>query len=268
MKTLKYIVLSVVSLLWILPIYLLLVNAITPAGTYAGAAVWWPDGFGFLSNVAAAWSSAEIGQAAGNSLLYATVSAGVAVAVALIAAFATVIMRAKNPARWFWFIYTGTLLPLQIFLAPLFRGYNTLKIYDTQIGMILIYIAICIPFAFFLSRNYLTTVGREITEAAQIDGASWTRMLVQIHTPLVKSALLAAFVFQFTWIWNDLLFGITLSTSPNIRPVMAAIAQLSGGMYNVGPPIALAAALIVSIPTVVLFLTFQRYFAGSLRPVS
>lgn len=113
-------------------------------------------------------------------------------------------------------------MPLQIFLAPLFRGYNTLKIYDTQIGMILIYIAICIPFAFFLSRNYLTTVGREIT----------------------------------------------LSTSPNIRPVMAAIAQLSGGMYNVGPPIALAAALIVSIPTVVLFLTFQRYFAGSLRPVS
>ena len=131
--------------------------------------------------------------------------------------------------------------------------------------MILIYSAICIPFAFFIVRNYLTTLPPEVAEAAKLDGAGWTRLFFQIHLPLIRSSLFAAFIFQFTWVWNDLLFGITLTTSPDRRPVMAALAEINGGFVNVGPPVVLAAALVASLPTVVLFLACQRFFVSSLR---
>src|SRR5699024_2044348 len=215
-------------------------------------------------NLGVAVEQADIGRGLVNSALYAVVGGLAAVVFAALASFAVVVMPVKRPALWFWLIYTGTLLPLQIFLPPLFKAYNRIAIYDTQFGMLVIYMAICIPFAHFLIRNYLMTVPEEIAEAAQLDGASWARLFFQIHLPLLKASLLAAFVFQFTWIWNDLLFGITLSTSPEIRPVQAALAQLTGGIYSVGPPVALANALIVSIPTLVLFLSAQRFFASSL----
>ena len=262
--TIRYLLLTLVSVAWVVPLYLLLVNAITPMSDYGGEASWWPGSFGLLENLSVASEQADIGSGLLNSLLYAVTGGLGAVVLAALASFAVVVMPVKRPALWFWLIYTGTLLPLQIFLPPLFKAYNQTAIYDTQFGLMIIYVAICIPFALFLIRNYLMTVPEEIAEAAQLDGAGWVRLFFQIHLPLIKASLMAAFVFQFTWIWNDLLFGITLSTSPEIRPVQAALAQLTGGIYSVGPPVALATALVVSIPTLVLFLSAQRFFASSL----
>lgn len=266
-RTLRNACLIVLALAWLLPTYLLIVNAVSPSADYDGSPNWIPSGFGFFGNLSEAWQSADLGLGIYNSLLYAALSAGIAVLAAALASFAVIVMPVRRRGLWFWLIYSGTLLPLQIFLAPLFKGFVNVDLYDTQLGMILIYAALCVPFAFFVVRNYLTTVPLEVTEAAQLDGAGWARLFWQIHLPLARSSLLAAFVFQFTWVWNDLLFGITLSTSPNIRPVMAALAELNGGYSSLGPPIVLAAALFVSLPTIVLFLAFQRFFVSSLKPV-
>jgi multiple sugar transport system permease protein len=74
----------------------------------------------------------------------------------------------------------------------------------------------------------------------------------------------AGFVFQFIYIWNELFFGITLSVSPDVQPVMAALAGLQGTYSTVGEPAILAAALVVSIPTVAMFFGFQRFFVSGL----
>lgn len=260
-------VLIAFAVIWLVPLYLLIVNAFVPVRDYAGAPAWFPSGFGFFENVAIAWGQSGLGAGMLNSLLYSTASAAIAVLAAGLAGFAVVVMPTKRPTLWFWLIYLGTLLPLQIFLAPLFKAYVSTSLYDTNLGMILIYSAICVPFAFFIVRNYLTTLAPEITEAAKLDGAGWPRLFWQIHFPLIRSSLFAAFIFQFTWVWNDLLFGITLTTSPDRRPVMAALAEINGGFVSLGPPVVLAAAILVSLPTVVLFLTCQRFFVSSLRAV-
>jgi multiple sugar transport system permease protein len=266
-RLLRAVFVTAFALLWLTPIYLMIVNAFVPTAEYSGAPTWLPSGFGFFDNLAIAWTESGLGAGMLNSLLYATVSAGIAVLAAALAAFAIVVMPSRFPAVWFWLIYVGTLLPLQIFLAPLFKAYVGATLYDTNLGMILIYGAICIPFAFFIVRNVLTTLPPEITEAAQLDGAGWHRLFWRIHVPLVKSSLFAAFIFQFTWVWNDLLFGITLTTSPDRRPVMAALAEISGGFSSFGPPVVLAAAVVASLPTVALFLSCQRFFVSSLRTV-
>lgn len=257
--------LGVVSLLWLVPSYLIVVNAFTPVARYTGEPAWTIASMGLWDNLRAAFATASVGSGMLNSLLYAVTGSVLAVLVAALASFAVVVMPVRRPTVWFWAIYVGTILPLQAFLSPLFTGYARLSLFDTQYGMVLVYVALTVPFAFFVLRNYFTTVAPEMREAAALDGASWVRTFFSIHLPLSRGALLAAFVFQFTWIWNDLLFGLTLSTSPNVRPVMATLADLTGNYSTVGPPAVLAGALVASLPTVVLFFVFQRSFVGSLK---
>jgi multiple sugar transport system permease protein len=264
-RTLRNSVVIALSLLWFVPTYLLLVNGMTPAGRYSGSPRWLPDGFGLLGNIHSAWVDAALGPALLNSLMYALVSALLAVVVSSLAAFATVVMSVRRRVLWFWLIYVGTLLPLQVFIQPLFSAYAKTDLYDTQLGLIVIYVAFCIPFAYFVMRNYLSTIPPEVTEAARIDGASWWRLFWRIHVPLSRSAMVAAFVFQFVAVWNDLLFGISLTTSPNIRPVMAALADLQGTYAGTAPPVALGGALVVSLPTIILFFAAQRFFVSSLK---
>jgi multiple sugar transport system permease protein len=256
------------SLLWLVPTWLVVVNSFTPAGKYTGAPQWWFASGDILGNIKAAFSTAAVGHGMLNSAIYAVIGAAVAVLIAALAGFALTVMPVRRPALWFWVIFIGTVLPLQTFLSPLFTGYARTGLYDTQYGMLLIYVALAVPFAFFVNRNFMVTVPREVAEAAQLDGANWLHMFLRVHLPLARSALLAAFIFQFTWIWNDLLFGITLSLSPNIRPVMATLADLNGSYSTVGPPVILAGALVASVPTVALFFVFQRFFVNSLKLTS
>lgn len=267
-RVLRNTTLILLSLLWAIPSWLLLVNALVPGKEYTGTPHWLPDSFGIFDNFAKAWTAADLGPAMGNSLLYAVVGSLVAVVIATGAAFAVVIMPVRRRVLWFWLIYSGTLLPLQVFLRPLFLSYASFDLYDTQIGMLLVYATISIPFSFFLMRNYATTVPREVVEAARMDGASWWRLFWQIHVPLSKSAMVAAFSFQFVAIWNDLLFGITFSTSDNIRPVIAALSELQGNYSDVGPPVVLAGAILVSLPTLLLFFLAQRFFVSNLKLTS
>lgn len=258
--------LAAATLLWAAPTWLVLVNATVPADEYSGGPRWWPqDGFGLFGNIGEAWQHTQLGPAMGNSLLYATLSGVAAIVVATLAAFATVVMPTRRKALWFWLIYSGTLLPLQVFLRPLFLAFAETGLYDTQAALYLVYTAIAIPFAYFIMRNFALTLPSEVIEVARLDGASWWRIFWQIHVPLSRSAMIAAFVFQFVAVWNDLLFGITLAASHNIRPVMAALAELQANYSNIGPPVVLGGALLLSLPTVLLFFVAQRFFVNSLK---
>lgn len=264
-KGVRAVIVVLLSLIWLVPTYLALVNAMTPARDYTGSPRWTPGGFAIFSNIATAWQSAEFGSTIVNSLAYSLVCAGVAVIVATIAAFGVTVVPTRWPVLWFWVIYAGSLLPLQVFARPMFLAAANTPLYDNWFGLALVYVAICVPFAFFVVRNYLTTVPVALTEAARLDGAGWWRVLIRIHLPLAKSALAAAFVFQFIWVWNELFFGQVLTITPHAQPVMVALAGLQGNYASVGPPVILAAAVAVSVPTVVLFLAFQRLFVSSLR---
>lgn len=253
------------ALIWLVPVYLIIVNAITDQSQYQGSPRWAPGHFGFFGNLKSAWNTANFGQTTVNSLIYATFCAGAAVLIATLAAYALVALDLRRPTVWFWIIYSGTLLPLQVFARPLFLAEAKVNLYDTKWGLSIVYVALCIPFAMFVVRNVLVTVPQEIPEAARLDGANWFQMFRYVHLPLARSAMAAAFVFQFVYIWNELFFGITLSISPGVQPVMASLAGLEGPYSTVSQPAVLAVAIVVALPTIVLFLGFQRFFVSSLK---
>lgn len=265
MRILRDALVVILAVIWLVPTWLLVVNSFTPNSQYTGHAVWWPTTFGLFSNWQSAWQVADLGPAMLNSFIYAVLCGALAVFAAALAGYAATALPGRGKTIIFWAIYSGSLFPMQAFLRPLFSAYAATNLYDSRLGLFLVYTATCVPFSFFIVRNHMVGMPHEISEAAQMDGASWWTVFSRFYLPLSRSALLAAFVFQFVWVWNELLFGITLSFNEKVRPVMAALAGLQSNYGTVGPPVVLAGALLVSLPAVVVFLVFQRAFVSGLK---
>lgn len=258
--------LVVLGLIWLFPAYLIIITAMHPADSFNPSSAWIPSvHLGLWANVAKAWQASAIGQSLGSSLLYSVAAPLLACVIGALAGYAIVVLRLRHGFFWFMVIFGGTVFPSQMLLVPLFVSYAKVGLYDNKIGMIIIYTAISAPFAAFVMRNFFTNVAFSIFEAARMDGASTLRIFAQVYLPLARTALAAVFILEFTFVWNDLLFGLTLTQSPGTRPVMTALAALQSDVYAGTPvPVALAAGLIVSLPPVVLFLATQRFFARGL----
>ena len=180
------------------------------------------------------------------------------------AAYALVVLKA--PKCWFLLIFLGNLFPFQMFLIPLYLLTTNLGLYDTFAGMLIVYTGICIPFAVFVYRNYARTMQLSTFEASRIDGAGNWQAFFSIFLPMSRPALLVVFIFQFTWTWNDLLFGMVLSESK--RPIMSAINKLAGQRGAVPVPVLMTGALIAAVPTIILLLALQKQFLRGFSIVS
>lgn len=255
---------AILAMFWVAPIVILAMNAFkTPHDFLMSSTLAPPTTFDLFTNIAHAWAKGLSGGFL-NSILYGAVGSVCAVALASLAAFG--IVRLKIPAGLFWFllIYSGTIFPFQMYLIPLFKAYLQTGLYDTRLGMIAFYIAICIPFCTFVMRGFFLTVPWEIQEAALVDGASSWTIFWRIMFPMARAPLILLVLIQFTWIWNDLLFGLVLSKSEDVRPVMVALVGMQGVYGATDGPSVIAATLICSAPTLILFLILQRYFVRGL----
>jgi multiple sugar transport system permease protein len=250
--------------LWLLPILILVMNAFKgPKEFLMGNGLTWPTSFSLFDNLARAWQKG-LGSGFVNSLIYGGIASVCAVILAALAAYGIVRLRIPRALFWFLLIYSGTIFPFQMYLIPLFNLYLQTGLYDTRIGMLGFYTAICIPFCTFVMRGFFLTVPWQIQEAAALDGAgSWTTFW-RVMMPMARAPLILLVLIQFTWIWNDLLFGLVLTKADNVRPIMVALVGMQGVYGATDGPSVIAATLIGGAPTLVLFLLLQRYFIRGL----
>ncbi len=262
---LSYVGATLLALLWLFPLWMTLSIAIKSTPDFLNNPFWsLPREFNLLQNIVIAWNNASLGQGFTNSLLYGVVGASLAVFIAALASYGLVVLKIRGAFIWFLVIFSGTLFPLQIYIIPLYQMYNALGLYDTQIGMIIFYVAICIRFSTLVMLGFFSTIPQELVGAARVDGCSDIGIFFRIYLPLSFAALLVVFLLQFTWIWNDLLFGLVLSVSNNVRPVMPSLTSLMGVYSGTSFTVILAGALVASAPTLVLFLGLQKYFLEGL----
>jgi multiple sugar transport system permease protein len=167
----------------------------------------------------------------------------------------------------------GNLLPPQVIIVPLYRLYLMLPMaaplsdnglmYDQFIGVILIHVTFQSGFCIFVLSNYMKTLGKEMVEAAMVDGAGVFRIYSRVILPLCVPALAALATLLFTWIYNDFFWSLMLFEQGNKRPITAALNNLQSAFF--GDPTQLAAlSVIVAIPTIVLYLLLQRFFIRGL----
>ncbi len=255
-----YALLVILTLLWLLPVWTsFLVSFKGPSDFVSQTFYQLPTRFMFFQNLVTVIEQYRLSAQFFNSLLYAVVGTAVVIVTASMAGFSIVRLRPKFNFLLFLVIYSGTLFPFQMYLIPVYRLYNAMGLYDTRTGMILIYSAICIPFSLFVYRGFYTTIPREIEEAAKLDGCGPVRSFVSVFLPQSLPPTAVVALFQATWIWNDLLFGMVLSRTDRVRPVMVAVATMSGyGGGNI--PWIMTAVIFTSIPTILLFVFLRRFF--------
>jgi multiple sugar transport system permease protein len=247
-------VLGVLSICWFFPLFFAFFNSIKDRIEYNRGSVWsLPLKNNFFENLAYMQQVAGVFTSMANSFLYAFSGAALSVFIAILAAYALTHLPIKGRIFWFLFIYSGTVFPFQMYLIPISKAYNLLNLYNTRQGMILFYIAICIPFAMFVMRNFFTGISKEVLESAKIDGASNSMVLFRILVPMSVAPIAVVFFTQFSYCWNELMFGLTFTKSVEIRPVMSALATVGGNHI----PALLLACIIVSIPTLVFFTLLQ-----------
>ncbi|HVG49922.1 MAG TPA: carbohydrate ABC transporter permease, partial [Rubellimicrobium sp.] len=243
---------ALVSLVWLLPFWFVLTaifksteeyNLTSPLAPPQGVAPLW-------ANLERAWTEGGMGGAMLNSLLYASVGAGLAVLVAALAAYALARLDIPGRTAWFMAIFAGTVFPFQMYLIPLFFGYQSAGLLNTRAGMLLLYTAICVPFPTLVLRNFMAQLSRDMDEAARMDGASELTIFRRIVLPNTYGPMAAVYLLQFTWIWNDLLFSSVLGNRPETRSIMNALLVFQGSYASAGPNIVLTAAVVASIPSV------------------
>lgn len=267
-RSVKYIVLSILVIVWMMPLWFVLVNAMKTPGGFFSSQIWnLPVETSVMENIKYAWFEGAIGSGFLNSAIYGIVGAALAILFAAAAGYALIALEVKGKLFWFLFIYSGTIFPVQMYLIPLFDIYTGFGLYDTRLGLILFYIAISIPFSLFVLRNYFSSFSKEVAEAARLDGCSDFGIFTRIYMPLATAPISVLFLFQFTYIWNELLFGMTLSRSIDVRPLMAGLANMQGVYAISNIPAVLIAALLASIPTLALFTFLQRNFMEGLTVV-
>jgi alpha-glucoside transport system permease protein len=184
------------------------------------------------------------------------------VAVASLAAYAFAWI--DFPGRDWTFVVVVALLvvPIQVALIPVARLYGTLGIYGEIIGVVLFHVAFGLPFAIFLLRNFFAGIPHELLEAARIDGASELKVFRTVVLPIGIPAIASLAIFQFLWVWNDLLVGLVFADTAHQPLTVAIRSQLRqfGTNFDVIAP---AAFLSMIVPLAVFF-AFQRYFVQGL----
>jgi glucose/mannose transport system permease protein len=169
----------------------------------------------------------------------------------------------------FTVILFGMFIPYQAILIPLIQMLDRIGIYGSWQGLVLVHVIYGIPITSLIFRNYFTNVPSELVEAARIDGAGLIQTFFQIMLPLSLPAFVVVGIFQFTNIWNDFLFGVTVVFRPADQPVTVALNNLNG-TQSVDWTVVMAAAVLSALPTALVYVFLGRFFirgllAGSMK---
>ncbi len=169
----------------------------------------------------------------------------------------------------FTLILFGMFIPYQVILIPMIQFLSKIGLYGKWQGLVLVHVIYGIPIATLIFRNYFANVPSELVEAARIDGAGVIQTFFQVMLPLAIPAFVVVGIFQFTNIWNDFLFGVTVVFNPKDQPVTVALNNLNG-TNSVDWTVVMAAAVLAALPTALVYILLGRYFirgllAGSMK---
>ncbi|MGY4900913.1 carbohydrate ABC transporter permease [Streptomyces sp. 900116325] len=255
---------GLLSALWLLPIVLVLVTSTRTFDDIAAHGVGsWPHSFTF-DGFRQAWVDGGQQQALINSMLVSVPTVLLSLGLASMAAFA--LSRYDLPLRRVLLLVMlgGNLLPPQILLIPVSKLTEMLGIYDQLYALIGVQVGFGVGFYVFVLHGFMRSIPGEIQQAAVIDGASPWQIFWRIILPLARPALAALSALSFTWIFNDLLWAITVLRTDTQMPITASLIGLQGQYVSMWNVIA-AGSVIAAAPTVAVFLRFQRHFVAGLN---
>ncbi|HEY5890871.1 MAG TPA: carbohydrate ABC transporter permease [Acidimicrobiia bacterium] len=262
-------VILLVVILWVIPTLGVLISSLRPAAL-VNTTGWWTVFTNFGSNE---WTfenyntvltSEGFGNAFLNSLSVTIPATVIPITIAAFAAYAFAWM--EFPGRQWIFVTIVALLviPLQMALIPLLRLYVNFDLNGTFPAVWLAHAGFGLPLAIYLLRNYIGSLPSSMMESARIDGATHFEIFTKLVVPLSVPVLASFAIFQFLWVWNDLLVALVfLGGEPEVRVITLALRDLNGSRGEQWHLLTAGAFITMALPIVV-FLGLQRYFVRGL----
>lgn len=259
----------ILAIVWTVPTLGLLITSFREPRAIQRSG-WWtaftnPGGF-TLDNYRQALSSdgeLAMGQYFLNSMVITIPAVLLPLLLASLAAYAFAWIEFPGRNWLFVLVFALQIVPLQVALVPLMQMYVKTGLIGTFWTVWLSHTAFSLPLAIFLLHNFMREIPRSLIEAARVDGAGHVRTFFQVLMPLIVPALASFAIFQFLWVWNDLLVALIFMNSPEVRPLTVYIADLAGTRGSAWYLLS-AGAFISMIVPVVVFLSMQRYFVRGL----
>ena len=275
-RTILHTVVILIAILWLVPTIGVLVTSFRPAQDVAQSG-WWTvlggisDSVRFtLHNYKMVLSKLGIGRAFLNSFIITIPSTLIPLGIALFAAYAISCMRFFAREAVFMLMIALLVVPLQMTFIPILRIFSKTDLAGTFPGIWLAHTGYGLPLAIYMLYNYISGLPKELFDSACIDGANHFYIFLRIVLPLSVPIVASLTIFQFLWVWNDLLVAlIYLGGTADVAPITVQISSLVGS-YGQDWEILTAAVFISIIPSLLVFFSLQRYFvrgilAGSIK---
>lgn len=216
-----------------------------------------------LDNYKDAFRYAPIAKYFLNSVMIVGMSVMVTVAAVAMCAYVVSRFQFKLKVVIVMLISACLMLPAQAISQPLFTIFKTLGIFDTKLGLVVVYSAMGIPMSFFVMTSYYSTISTALEESAYIDGATFLQTFFGIILPLAKPGLVTVALLQFINTWNEFYFALMLTTGDRARTVPIALNYYMGTFANNYSAL-FAAVVMTVLPTILLFIILQKQVMESL----
>ena len=212
-----------------------------------------------FNNYPETWQIGGYGQAYINSLLIAAVVIVVVLAVAGLGAYSISKLEYKGRGFFNAYFFVAISLPGFLYIVPDYFIFNKLHLIDTRVGLMLVYIAMQIPFNMLLLKTFLAGIPRELEEAAKIDGCNELDSFMKITLPIAKPMFLTVAILVFVNVGNEYLWSNTFVTTEIIKPVATRFVKFTGE-YGSDMAKIYTASVITIAPVIILYLLFSRKF--------
>jgi multiple sugar transport system permease protein len=218
-----------------------------------------------LDNYSSVFEDSDFTTALRNSVIVAGATTVLALVIGSFAGYALARLRFRFKFLLLAIILSITTFPPIAIAAPLFKFWTDLGIYDTLYGLIPPFLAFTLPLTIYVLASFFREIPRDLSDAALVDGATHFQAFRKVVMPLAAPGLVTAGLLSFIWAWNEFLLAITLTSSPEARPVPPALAFFTGSQqFEVPLGTITAATVVVTVPLVILVLIFQKRIVAGL----
>ncbi|MCB9438170.1 MAG: carbohydrate ABC transporter permease [Anaerolineales bacterium] len=260
-RTLVYVLLLMAALFYLLPMYMVVITSLKDPAEISLSKAWdLPKGLHWES-FTEAWDKFDDGLF--NSLKLVVAATVLSAVMGSMNGY----ILAKWKVPWsgvlFPMVLFGMFIPYQAILIPLFDFMRQINLFNDLKGLILIHVVYGLPITTLIFRNFYVNIPDEVLESASIDGANFFGIYWHIVLRLSAPAFVVVVIWQFTQIWNEFLFAVTITQRPDRQPITAGLAQLAGGQA-VDWNLPMAGAIMAALPTLLVYIIAGRYFISGL----
>ncbi|MDO4716143.1 MAG: carbohydrate ABC transporter permease [Propionibacteriaceae bacterium] len=263
LRGLRAIGLGIWLLITLFPLYWIALTSFKPAGDIAEYPVrYWPREFS-LENYASLFDKASFGAYLANSLMVSSAAAFVATAIALLSGYVLSRFAFRGRGAVMLAFLVTQMIPAFIALGPLYQLLTNWKLVDSRFGLVLVYIAMTIPFSAVMLRGFFDNVPDSLEEAAMVDGCSRFGALTRAIVPIMTPGIVATFIFNFVNCWNELFLSVTLINTDQRKTIPTALNGFISSFNIEWGPMS-AAAVLTILPTMVMFAFASRWIVAGL----